>query len=505
MTAPEVQPRLRRVLDLMVASAREESGRHEYDGQIQDLSHVGVQHSLQALGGEALADAHDEAHLSAFENWHRVRFEEVEEHRVNPLVHLSNLELASYDREYSPVEERERTRRRHLAQWPEAVDMAVTSLDNVAAPVAVSLLEAVAGLAADVPVGAPEAEAALKAHARFVAHMNTLAETGRPDFALGEGLLARVMGAGEAIEVDLDELMVRAANESERLDVLLSESCRQLDSASSTHETVARLVADYPTTAELIPEATALTDEVIDWTRRHKLAPHLDGKCIVGESPPSRRWATAMLSWAAPGDPDSPSNYDITPPDDSWSPDEQNEWLSMFNRTSMQAITVHEVAPGHFAHGRSLRRLTSPVRQTLIGGAFTEGWAHYAEEMLFEEGFHADDPRYAIGMCLEALCRLTRLTSAIALHRGEIDVNGAAQRFRDRAYLSQPVALSEARRGTFDAGYGMYTWGKWKILEAREHARSLGGDSFTLQRFHEDLLALGAPPLGLLAPAFTTQ
>ena len=125
--------------------------------------------------------------------------------------------------------------------------------------------------------------------------------------------------------------------------------------------------------------------------------------------------------------------------------------------------------------------------------------------MLFEEGFHADDPRYAIGMCLEALCRLTRLTCAIALHRGEIDVDGAAQRFRDRAYLSPPVALSEARRGTFDAGYGMYTWGKWKILEAREHARTRWGGSFSLQRFHADLLALGAPPLGLLAPAFTNQ
>ena len=111
---------------------------------------------------------------------------------------------------------------------------------------------------------------------------------------------------------------------------------------------------------------------------------------------------------------------------------EQSDWLSMFNRTSMQAITVHEVAPGHFAHGRSLRHLTSPVRQTLIGGAFTEGWAHYAEEMVFDEGFHADDPRYAIGMCLEALCRLTRLTCAI----------GPPPR-RDRRSRGDP-ALSEA-------------------------------------------------------------
>jgi uncharacterized protein (DUF885 family) len=210
-----------------------------------------------------------------------------------------------------------------------------------------------------------------------------------------------------------------------------------------------------------------------------------------------------MLAWAAPGDPDSPSNYDITPPDNAWPKSEQSDWLAMFNRTSMQAITVHEVAPGHFAHGRSLRRLTSPVRQTLIGSAFTEGWAHYAEEMVYDEGFRADDPRYAIGMCLEALCRLTRLTCAIDLHSGEIDVSEAARRFQERAYLTPPVALSEARRGTFDPGYGMYTWGKWEILKVREQARSSWGNEFTLPRFHTALMTLGAPPLGLLGSVLT--
>ena len=503
MASSFIEPRLRHVLDLMVASAREESGRHEYDGEIQDLSDTGVQQGVAALGGERLPNPHDDSHLSTFEAWHRVRFDEMHEHRVNPLVHVANMELACYDRPYAPEAERTAAKRQHLSRWPDAVEMAINSLDQVPGPVATALTDAVAGLATDVPPDWPEADAALAAHARFVAHIRELAVTGAPDTAIGERNLARLMSAAEGVDVDLMDLRMRAGQEEGRLQGLLDESCHRLDPGASTDETVASLMADHPTSQGLIPDAALLTDEVIRWTTEHSLAPHLDGECVVGESPPSRRWATAMLSWAAPGEPDSPSNYDITPPDDAWPVAEQNDWLSMFNRTSMQAITVHEVAPGHFAHGRSLRQLTSPVRQTLIGGAFTEGWAHYTEEMVFDEGFHSDDPRYAIGMCLEALCRLTRLTCAIALHSGEIDVAEATQRFQARAYLSRPVALSEARRGTFDPGYGMYTWGKWEILKVREMARAAWGAEFTLARFHAALMTLGAPPLGLLESALT--
>lgn len=504
-TMTTLAPRLRRVLDLMVASVREESGRHEYDGQIQDLSDAGIRQAISALGGAPLADGHDDRHLAAFEAWLRVRFTDMAEHRHNPLLHLSNLELACYDRAYAPADVRMSAKRRHLSQWPDAVDMAVGSLDQVPGPTAAALIDAVTGLAADVPNDWPESERALKAHGRLVDHLRTLAATGSPDTAIGGENLARLMGSAEALDVDLSDLVRRAKVESVRLHQLIDESCSRIDPSATSSQTVARLTSEYPTAPALIPEATALTAEVIRWTAEHSLAPDLDGQCLVGESPPSRRWATAMLSWAAPGDPDSPSNYDITPPDESWPLDEQNEWLSMFNHTSMQAVTVHEVAPGHFAHGRSLRRLTSQVRQTLIGGAFTEGWAHYAEEMVFEEGFHADDPRYAIGMCLEALCRLTRLTCAVGLHCGEIDVAEAARRFATEAYLSRPVALSEARRGTFDPGYGMYTWGKWEILKTRDRAREAWGEEFNLPRFHAALMKLGAPPLGLLESAITRQ
>ena len=137
----DLSPRLRAVCDLDIAEVREYSGRHEYDGVIQDLSPGGVRKGLARLAetasaGEALEDAHDEAHLAAFENQTRVAFGELELHRRNPLPHLGALDLAAYDRDYAPAEDRDRARQAQLAAWPQAVDAAVAALDRVSAPAA---------------------------------------------------------------------------------------------------------------------------------------------------------------------------------------------------------------------------------------------------------------------------------------------------------------------------------------------------------------------------------
>src|ERR1044071_1026466 len=122
--------RLRAVCDLMMPTVREMAGLHEYDGRVQDLSPDGIRRALTAVdtarrNTPRLPDPHDEAHLSVFEDALRVQYGELEMHRRDPYPHLSNLELACYDREYAPRKERAAARRRHLAQWPDAVDAAL--------------------------------------------------------------------------------------------------------------------------------------------------------------------------------------------------------------------------------------------------------------------------------------------------------------------------------------------------------------------------------------------
>ena len=501
-------PRLRAVCDLDVAEVREGAGRHEYDGVIQDLSPGGVRAGLAALARAAeasdpLDDAHDEAHLAAFEDHARVSLGELELHRRNPLYHLFGLDLACYDREYAPQADRDRARLAHLARWPQAVDAAIAALDQVSAPVAASLLDSVKGLAAGIPAGAPEAVAgpARAAQERLVTAIAGMAASGDPDPALGGPALTALMSSSERMEVDLGGLAERADAERDRLRELLAASCARIDAGRPSMEVARELVRDHPGADGVIDAARHWTQRAIDFTRERDLVPYHDGECLVGLAPPSRRWGTAMMSWAAPGEPDGPSWYHITPPDESWPQREQDEWLELFSATTLPGVTVHEVAPGHFSHGRALRHAPTEVRRLLQSSPFIEGWAHYAEELCVEQGFGGDDPRFEIGVWLEALVRVTRLACAIGVHTAGMTVEEGACRFEADTQLAGPAALSEARRATFDPTYGRYTWGKLTILDLREQAKQQWGEGFSLQRFHAALLALGSPPLGLLGTA----
>jgi Bacterial protein of unknown function (DUF885) len=513
----DLSPRLRAVCDLDVAEMRESSGRHEYDGKPQDLSPAGVRAGLARLvaaraDGERVEDPHDEAHLAAAEELAWVTFAELELHRRNPLPHLAELDLACYDRDYAPAAERDAARAEHLAAWPRVVDAAIESLDQVSSPVADALLGAVRGLAAGLTPGPGESggdlafdtevrEAALAAHARLVAHLERAAAEGGPDAALGAPALTALMSSADTLPVDLGELARQADAERDRLHALLADDCARLAPGRPALEVARELVREHPDGPGVIDAARLWTERAIEFTRDRDLVPYHDGICLVGLAPESRRWAMAMMSSAAPGEPDGASWFHITPPEESWPERKKEEWLEVFSDTTLPAIAVHEVAPGHFSHGRALRRLTSQVRRTVHSSAFVEGWAHYAEELCVEEGFGADDPRIAVGVWLEALVRVTRLACAIGVHTAGMSVAEAARRFEADTHLSGPAALSEARRATFDPTYGRYTWGKLEILKLREQARKDWGTGFTLQRFHRALMDLGSPPLGLLGTA----
>jgi hypothetical protein len=504
----DLTPRLRAVCDLHVADVREFAGRHEYDGQVQDLSQAGVAAALARLDAASrddppLGDDYDEAQLTAFVSATSVAFGQLQLHRRNPAVHLGNLDLACYDRDYAPAQQRDRARRAQLAAWPAAIDAALDALDQVPAPVAQSLGEAIRGLAAGIPADAdePVRQAALAAHARLVARIEEAARSGSPDAALGGPALTALMSTADALPLDLGRLSERADAERDRLTDRLADSCARLDPSRPPLELARELVRDHPDADGVIEAARGWTRRAIDFTTEHDLVPFDDGECLVGLAPESRRWAMAMMSPAAPGEPEGPSWYHITPPEPSWPEAESEEWLEVFSDTTLPAITVHEVAPGHFSHGRAIRRAPGPVRRTLHSDAFVEGWAHYAEELCVEEGFCADDPRFAIGVWLEGLVRVTRLACAIGVHAGGMSVAEAARRFESDTHISGPAALSEARRATFDPTYGRYTLGKLEIMDLRERARKRWGSGFSLKRFHSAMLALGSPALGLLDTA----
>jgi Bacterial protein of unknown function (DUF885) len=490
--------RLRAVCDLFIGDLREAAGLHEYDGLIQDLSPHGVQADLERLGGPPLDDAHDEAHLRAFEDHARLIFGKLELHRSNPVLHLANLDVSCYDREYAPAEQRAAAKSAHVAAWPDAIDMTIATLDAVAAPVATSLLGAFHGLAAAIDPADPHAPAALAAHARLMSHLHDVAENGTPEAALGAAGLAALMGTVEATTVDVGRLAELADTERDRQTAILRDACRQIDPDANLPDVVAKVMADHPDADGVLTEAQAQVDEVLAFTREHDLVPYTDGVCLVATAPESRRWATAMMAWAAPEEADAPSFYWVTPPEPTWPPTEIEEWLQVFSHATLPGITLHEVSPGHFAHSRAMRRAPTPVRRILMSPAFVEGWAHYTEELCLDLGFRSGDPRFVAGIAIEALLRVTRLAASIGVHTGAMTVDDAARRFESDAFASGRAARAEAARATFDPTYGRYTWGKMIIRETQARARTAWGAGYSHSRFHAAMLDLGAPPLGLL-------
>ena len=497
--------RLKAVWDVQVPVIRELAGVHEYDGVVMDLSPSGRKAALERLGpsspGERLADRHDESHLGAAELAARAEAE-AEFLQWNPLPHIQNLDVSCYDREYAPEPQRQRAREAHLARWPEAVDASLESLRAVPAPVAGALVGAVRGLADGISGRTDVEVAALQGHGRLLGRIQDAAASGNPDASLGATALARLLGDAESMPVDLGRLEERADQERDRLRARLNEACERLSPGVPASRLVPELLRDHPSEKGIYAAARETIDEATAFVIDNDLLPPPGGACEVGPAPPSRRWAAAMMYWTAPYEDDAPARYYVSPPDESWDEDAKREWLAVFSATMGPAITVHEVTPGHFAHGRMLRQLVrGDVRRSLFSEAFVEGWAHYAQELMVDQGFRADDPRFAIGVYLDALVAVTGLASAIGIHRGAMTVDDATARFEADAFLLGPAARSEATRATYDPTYGRYTWGKLEIISLRDQARGVWGTKFSLRRFHESLLAFGAPPLGTMGDA----
>jgi hypothetical protein len=496
-----VSGRLRAVWDLSMAEIREYAGVHDYDGEVLDLSPSGVAAALSRLGSpghdQLEADAHDEAHLEATERGLRATYGMVEAHRWNPLVHIGNLDLACYDREYAPADERADGRRRHVGKWPAAIEGSLESLDRMPAPVARALRSAASGLAS----GVDDAEA-LAALGRFLERFDDAIENGPNDTALGDEALSSLLGDSEGMPVDLGRLEEAADSERARLTARLAEDCDRYRGGTAPADLVPELLADHPDDEGIYENARRLIGEITAFVLERDLIPDPGGTCLVGPAPASRRWAMAMMSPGGAYEAEAPAWYYVNPPDPSWNEREKEEWRSVFSATSLPAITAHEVTPGHFAHQRILMQLArSDVRRSLASSAFVEGWAHYCEELLVEEGFRSDDPRYAIGVWLEALVRVTRLASALGLHRRTMSLEEATHRFEEDAFLRGPAAAAEANRGTYDPTYGRYTWGKLEIRALRDEATAAWGTRYSHRRFHGALLGLGSPPLGTLGDA----
>ena len=198
----------------------------------------------------------------------------------------------------------------------------------------------------------------------------------------------------------------------------------------------------------------------------------------------------------------------MTPVEPDWTPRQQEEWLSNFNYHTLEIISIHEVYPGHYVHnlhnrhGHAQRGRDLPlINRVATSYAFTEGWAHYTEEMMLETEYGRDNPALWLTQLLEALVRNCRYLCSLGMHTQGMTPDEATGFFQAHAYMEEHPARQEALRGTFDPGYLNYTLGKLMLLKLRQDWRRQEGSAYTLRRFHDTALAWGAPPVPMLRAA----
>ncbi|HEY7270954.1 MAG TPA: DUF885 domain-containing protein, partial [Dehalococcoidia bacterium] len=193
--------------------------------------------------------------------------------------------------------------------------------------------------------------------------------------------------------------------------------------------------------------------------------------------------------------------YNMTLPDPRWKPAQQADFMRQWYRAAIANVSVHEVYPGHYLQFLYAKQFPSDVRKVYAASSNAEGWAHYCEQMMLDEGFHSDDPSYRLAQLQDALLRDIRFIAGIKMHTQGMTVEQATALFESQGHQPHPVAVSEAKRGTSDALYGYYTMGKLMILKLRDDYKAKMGASYSLQGFHDAFIKLGPLPLPLVRKA----
>jgi len=500
-----------------------ELGLHEYDGKVPDRSKAAIDAEIARLhAAKQTFEGIAEAKLSLQKRVERevvlaeIRKElfELEVRKRpsrDPFFYLFRFSLNAYiARDYAPAAERAAAMLRACEAAPAYYQQAAANLDAKLPKAFIQAGTMIAGgtvafLGGDAKRAFAELpDAALRG--KLDACLDTLAKqvgdfagllkarmpNGTDEFRLGADNLVAMLRETDGITTDLPTLERIAKADLERNRAALVAAAREIDPNRDVAAVVAEVTADKP--AELKSE---VEKQLVD------LRKFLVDKQIVSlprpdaveyrQSPSFMRGNFAAFSGAGPLEKTAlPSFYYIAPPDPSWPPEQQKAYL--MSRADLLFTTVHEVYPGHFVQGMHQRASGSRVLQAFETYTASEGWAHYVEEMMWEQGLGDRDPRAHIGQLKNALLRDVRFVVALGYHAGTLTPDEAAKLFVEQAFADAGNAKQQAMRGTIDPMFLGYTLGKLLIMELRADWQR-ANPTKSLRDFHDELLRYGEAPL----------
>lgn len=521
-------------------------GFHEYDGKISDYSRLALDAELSRLRrfDDRLAKF-DPAKLSPRQSIDlrilqaavkRDLFEmqDMSVFERNPMVYARAADVNVYiKRNFAPLEDRVRSLVAIESQIPNILIAARTNLDEklpkpfveLAIQIArgsadflkKDLVAAVSGLKDEqirvaFQTANRKAANALSDYATWLEREKLSKAT--LEFALGEEKFGRFLAQTELVDLPPQKVLEIGTGQLKAEQEAFVEAAKKIDPSKPPIEVFKQIQSEHPASDKLIPDIAKDLDKL----RKYVVSRRLVGipseiRAKVKETPQYLR-ATSFASMDTPGPFEKRATeayYYVTPTEADWPEQEKEEWLTAFNYYTSDVVSIHEVYPGHYVQFLHLNASPASKVEKIFGSyAFVEGWAHYCEKMMIDEGFGGpsnsspseDDvkrpAKYRMAQADEALLRLCRLCVSIKVHTQNMSIDEATKFFQNNCYYEQKPARQEAMRATFDPGYLNYTLGKLQILKLRDDYKVQQGDDFSLQKFHNELLSHGMPPIRLL-------
>jgi uncharacterized protein (DUF885 family) len=332
---------------------------------------------------------------------------------------------------------------------------------------------------------------------------NDLLPQSNGEFAWGGDLFRATLAANEMIDLAPADLLAIAERDRQKNEEAFQATAKQIDPAKTADAVLAAIQNNHPPAEQLLQATQATLDAIRQFIVDKQIVTIPPSEpARVQETPPFMR-ATTSASMDTPGPFEQvklTALYNMTLPDPRWPEAERADFMRQWYYPAIANVSVHEVYPGHFVQFLYARDFPSDVRKVFGANSNVEGWAHYCEQMMLDEGFHAGDPQYRLAQLQDALLRDVRFIAGVKMHTQGMTLDEATRLFETEGHQPHPVAVSEAKRGTSDALYGYYTMGKLMILKLRADYRAQHAGA-TLQQFHDAFIKIGPLPLPLVRRA----
>jgi uncharacterized protein (DUF885 family) len=526
------------------------AGLHQYDAQLEDYSAANIQKEIAALHTyEKKVEAIDPSALDASIAADReillnnirsqlLTLEVIRPWEKNPDTYSSGITSAAFvimERPYASTDARLKALVEREKLMPQVLLEARKNLKNPPRIYTEIALEQIDGLVgffhSDVPSAflsgadaATDAEAkaafaksnaavidALKSYGAWM--KSDLLPRSNGDYKLGADTFAKKLRYDEMVDIPLDHLLEIAFADLHKNQAEFARIAKEVDPTKTPQQVLAELASIHPDPDKLLLTFQDTFASLISFIDTHhiitipsKVEPTLE------ETPPFMR-ATTQASMDPPGPFETHSTkayFNVTLPEKDWTPEHIAEHMAAFNVGTVISTSVHEAYPGHYVQFLWMPQFPSTIRKVLGANTNIEGWAHYTEQMMLDQGYGqagagAKDEREAklirLGQLQDALLRDARFVNSIKLHNGQFSFEQAVDFFVSDGYQSRSVALMETKRGTADATYLYYTLGKLEIMKLRADMMKKQGAAFNLEDFHNNFMSQGFAPIKIIRKA----